>query len=1040
MKALLCAVAFVFLATCCFGQKVPNIYQIRADTVRIYNVCDTAELVLENRTKDTLGFLFNKGKGRTEFRRLGLERIGASQLAIKGQDTIDLNFSSYGDTRYDLLSTNFKIITAGDSLTFGQWPSMKVVGYDAYNSPDMPALSNQAIKGLGNKLYYNGLVVRDGDSGFDLAVNWDGELDGPNGAFLRSKDDTRTAWSKWRELLFKDYADTAYAPRNASGSYIQNQTTADQPSSGFRISGIGRTNTQFQVVKDGSESLSPSLQLYNAAATRGANMQLDGNTNPGLSFWLQDGAAWNRTMTLTANGKLGLGTANPLFGMHITGKPGCLILESTGPYSGGSGGFIEAFNRGVPSAANQRLGGMAMGAMPDSLGLAPSAVIDAFSEAAWTNNVSHPTYLRFLTTPSNSTQPLERMRINANGTVTMYNIPALGTAGTNFLSSNGGVISSRTAAQVLADIGAAPATTSGSYIQNLSSGTQTANYSINGTGTAAYFTSTNGTGSNIPHLRLQTGGLNRWVVSMEGTESSGNAGSDLSIGRYNDAGTQIESAFWLKRSTGNLGLGITAPTERLHVNGNIIAQVTGANSTIAARSTSTGDAILTADVMGISASSFKTFRTDKRTGIINNSTEAISILVGGDVGIGTTTPDAKLEVRDTSTVANTTEAILSRYIGDTNFRLEARKGANTNGSGLVTGKFGMTYNGTENTMINFHRGTGTTGGFMSFSTNNGTERMRIDANGNVGINNTAPAQKLEVANGNIRAHGGNVQVGPTDASVMAALTYSTRLGVVGTFTNSPFAIYTNSTERVRVDSIGRVGIGTKTPGATLDVAGGIRASTGGVSASNGTITTNMNFNSADGVGTIGTTSWHPIVFQTGGEEVMRIMPPGGGVGIWKPNPSSAYGLDVGGPVNFEGGVYMIDSVAIDNNRRAYFTALNVKGPANISGSLDVSGAFGLSSRTVTATTTLTSTDCIVLVNNTAAVTINLPGVPWPSNRIYTIKKVSGASLNVTIDPANAELIDGAATKVLTLQNSSITIYSNGNGWSIIGAYAPGMTL
>ncbi|HEY9261101.1 MAG TPA: hypothetical protein VIP81_24225, partial [Chitinophaga sp.] len=71
-----------------FGQQV---YQIRADSVRIYNVCDTAELILENRTQGVSGFLFNKGRGRTEFRKVRLEKIGNSQIAISGQDTLDLS-------------------------------------------------------------------------------------------------------------------------------------------------------------------------------------------------------------------------------------------------------------------------------------------------------------------------------------------------------------------------------------------------------------------------------------------------------------------------------------------------------------------------------------------------------------------------------------------------------------------------------------------------------------------------------------------------------------------------------------------------------------------------------------------------------------------------------------------------------------------------------------------------------------------------------------------------------------------------------------
>jgi len=93
MKALLCVIKLLLLANYSFGQS-PHVYQINADTVRIYNSCDTAELVLENHTQDTLGFLYNKGKGRTEFRRLQLASVGTGKLAILGQDTVDLDLGN----------------------------------------------------------------------------------------------------------------------------------------------------------------------------------------------------------------------------------------------------------------------------------------------------------------------------------------------------------------------------------------------------------------------------------------------------------------------------------------------------------------------------------------------------------------------------------------------------------------------------------------------------------------------------------------------------------------------------------------------------------------------------------------------------------------------------------------------------------------------------------------------------------------------------------------------------------------------------------
>ena len=79
------------LLTASLAAKAQHVYSIRADSVRIYNVCDTAELILENHTQGVTGYLFNRGAGRTEFRRLELKNLGGTRIAIAGQDTLDLS-------------------------------------------------------------------------------------------------------------------------------------------------------------------------------------------------------------------------------------------------------------------------------------------------------------------------------------------------------------------------------------------------------------------------------------------------------------------------------------------------------------------------------------------------------------------------------------------------------------------------------------------------------------------------------------------------------------------------------------------------------------------------------------------------------------------------------------------------------------------------------------------------------------------------------------------------------------------------------------
>src|SRR3954471_12426114 len=80
MKRILFLLALVCLDKTLHAQYI---YTIKADSVKITNTCDTAELIIENHTQDVPGFLFNKGKGRTEFRR-ALQKVSDSVYVIGG--------------------------------------------------------------------------------------------------------------------------------------------------------------------------------------------------------------------------------------------------------------------------------------------------------------------------------------------------------------------------------------------------------------------------------------------------------------------------------------------------------------------------------------------------------------------------------------------------------------------------------------------------------------------------------------------------------------------------------------------------------------------------------------------------------------------------------------------------------------------------------------------------------------------------------------------------------------------------------------------
>jgi hypothetical protein len=254
------------------------------------------------------------------------------------------------------------------------------------------------------------------------------------------------------------------------------------------------------------------------------------------------------------------------------------------------------------------------------------------------------------------------------------------------------------------------------------------------------------------------------------------------------------------------------------------------------------------------------------TSVINVGSGQIYKDASGNVGIGTSSPGTRL------TVAAAVEAG-ARFLGN-----------GLTSAGLFVGynSAAYVYNDSNTPMI--------------FGTN-GAERMRITADGNVGIGTSSPAGRLHAR---FNAGAGDGFTGryifqTTDQRLTIRTYWQSGVGQHAAIQSSTDA-GTAQNLLLNPDG-GNVGIGTSSPGEKLSIAGAANVyasllSTGGIKAQ-------LNAADATGAGAIGTVTNHPFRLETNNTERMRITADGN-VGIGTSSPTQK--LDVRGGRVITGGL------------------------------------------------------------------------------------------------------------------------------------------
>ena len=462
-------------------------------------------------------------------------------------------------------------------------------------------------------------------------------------------------------------------------------------------------------------------------------------TEGALCFWTNQEGTLNRAMYIDHNQNVGIGTTSPDAKLDIEAaiNPTIRLTNSTNPLGSADVGTLEFFTKDASTGASRVLSSIV-------------CLNEADSPSVPDGQLAFKTSLG----GANAQPATEKMRIDPIGNV------GIGT--TSPLAINGGATTRlHTKAGVL-----------------VSEATEVARFEggLDGDGASAIVRINT---SNDRGLYLEGG--------RTGVVNFGAIGTTDPSGAKNEA-IRIDNA-------GNVGIGTTSPQS-----GGGAASWLSLNGT----ASYSGGVVYT---IGSVTKAYSYFESDYlkqqaqggygQKFIVDGTNTAMTILSGGNVGIGVTNPDSKLHTYNS--LYNYKDVVIESDVPSIRFADIAS----------TENSFGMNIDGGK-----LHFSTYTYAN--RFASDSGARLITLTSAGNVGIGTPSPGYKLVSS---VTSPGYSV-VGQHASGGQVGIYSSTGDNGIGTINNYPMNLFTNNSgPQVTLTTAGNVGIGVTNPSAKLEVAG-----------------------------------------------------------------------------------------------------------------------------------------------------------------------------------------------------------------------------